>query len=144
MAFILPSWLWLSDKYVAVKVNANVHLTNLNAARAELSILDHISTTNPRHQGWQFIRHPLDSFTLENGSETHLCLVSMPLRKPLWLYQDRFHHDALPSNILKVVIQMVIQGLNYPHSECRVIHTRVFPSKAANGPSMKETLLATE
>ena len=127
-----------------MKVNASAHHTHLNAAHAELSILDHISEANPRHQGWQFIRHPLDSFTLENGSETHLCLVSMPLREPLWLYQDRFRNDVIPSNMLKIITQMVLHGLNYLHSECRVIHTGVFPSKALKDSSIKEALLTNK
>lgn len=142
--FNFTRWLWSDDKYVAVKVDADADHTHLNAAYAEFGILDRISTANPRHQGWHFIRHPLDSFILENGPETHLCLVYTPLREPLWLYQDRFRNDVLPSHMLKIIIQMVLHGLNCLHLEYRVIHTGVFPSKALNGPSMKETLLTTK
>lgn len=130
-------WLWLDDKYVTVKMNASAHHTHLNAAHAILGILNHISTANPQHKGWQFIRHLLYSFTLEHGSGTHLCLVSMPLREPLWLYQDRFVNDVLPSNMLEIIIQMVLHGLDYLHSECRVIHTGVFPSNALNSLSIE-------
>lgn len=31
--------------------------------------------------------------------------------------------DIMPSDILKVLLQMILQGLDYLNSECRVIRT---------------------
>ncbi|KAJ5585433.1 uncharacterized protein N7459_005233 [Penicillium hispanicum] len=123
----LNQWCWLREKYVALKINANVHHSRENAAQAELDILRHISEANPRHKGWGFIRCPLDSFTLEYGSARHLTLVFEPLREPLWIYRKRFIGDVIPSDVLKILLQMVLHGLDYLHSECHVIHTDLKP-----------------
>lgn len=95
----------------------------MNAPDAELDTLTHISKANPQHKGWHFVRHLVDSFTLEHFFGNHLCLVFEPLREPLWLYRERFIGNAIPSDVLKVIIQMILHGLDYLHSECRVIHT---------------------
>lgn len=108
-------WRWLSDKYVALKINSG--------AQAELDIPRHISQANSRHQGWHFIRRPPDSFSLEHGTARHLSLVFEALREPLWIYQTRFIDDVIPSGVLKILLQMVLRGLDYLHSERRVIHT---------------------
>jgi serine/threonine-protein kinase SRPK3 len=89
----------------------------------ELDILKHMSEANPRHKGWGFIRRPLDSFSLEHGLARHLTLVFEPLREPPWIYRKRFIGDVIPSDLLKILLQMVLHGLDYLHSECHVIHT---------------------
>ena len=53
----------------------------------------------------------------------HACLVFEPLREPLWLLNERFEENVIPSNILKIMVQMLLHGLDYLHTECRVIHT---------------------
>lgn len=116
-------WRWLREKYVAIKVNDSTHHSLENAARSELDILTHIPMTNSEHKGWGFIRHPLDSFTLEHGLAKHLCLVFEALREPLWIYRERFIGDVIPSDVLKILLQMILHGLDYLHSECRVVHT---------------------
>lgn len=69
------------------------------------------------------MRKLLDSFTTEGLSGDHVCLVFEPLREPLWLYSQRFVGDVIPSDVLKIMLQMILHGLDYLHSECQVIHT---------------------
>ncbi|PYI03624.1 kinase-like protein [Aspergillus sclerotiicarbonarius CBS 121057] len=123
----LDQWRWSREKYVALKINASAHHSRENAAQAELDILRHISEVNPRHKGWGFIRRPLDSFTIEHGLSKHLSLVFEPLREPLWIYRERFIGDVIPSDVLKILLQMILHGLDYLHSECQVIHTDLKP-----------------
>ncbi|KAJ5469927.1 hypothetical protein N7530_007284 [Penicillium desertorum] len=120
-------WRWLKEKYVALKVNSSAHHSRQNAAQAELDILRRISEANPLHKGWGFVRHPLDSFTLQNGLGRHLSLAFEPLREPLWIYRQRFIGDVIPSDVLKILLQMMLHGLDYLHSECHVIHTDLRP-----------------
>lgn len=115
-------WRWLREKYVALKINSSAHHSRENAAQTELDILRHISEANPRHQGWEFVRRPLDSFSVEHGTARHLGLVFEALREPLWIYRTRFIGDVIPSGVLKILLQMVLRGLDYLHSECHVIH----------------------
>jgi hypothetical protein len=45
----------------------------------------------------------------------HLKTKHLHCREPLWL--------VIPSEILNVVVQMLLYGLDYLHNECHVIHT---------------------
>lgn len=119
----LSRWRWLKERYVAVKIKANTQNLRGKVSEGELDILRHISNVNPRHKGWHFVRKLLSSFTIDGASGEHLCLVFEPLREPLWLYRKRFVGDVIPSEILKIMLQMVLHGLDYLHSECHVIHT---------------------
>ncbi|KAG2417845.1 hypothetical protein HFD88_000944 [Aspergillus terreus] len=123
----LHQWRWLRERYVAVKINASIHHSRTNASKAELDILKHISEANPHHKGRGFVRCPLDSFTVQYGSARHLSLVFEPLREPLWLYCERFTHDVIPADVMKILLQMILQGLDYLHCECHVIHTDLKP-----------------
>lgn len=49
-------------------------------------------------------------------------MVLEPLREPLWIYQQRFG-GVIPSGLLKIILQMILHGLDYLHSECHIIHT---------------------
>ncbi|KAE8151541.1 kinase-like domain-containing protein [Aspergillus avenaceus] len=123
----LNQWRCFHDKYVAVKISTTEHHSRQNAAQNELDILRHIARANPHHKGWHFNRHLLDTFTLNHDSRIHLALVSEPLREPLWMYQRRFVGDVIPSGILKVTVQMILEALDYLHSECHIIHTDLKP-----------------
>ncbi|EEH04793.1 protein kinase [Histoplasma capsulatum G186AR] len=143
----LNQWRWLKGKYVTVKINANIRQSHKRTARSELDTLRILSKTNRHHQGWQFVRHLLDSFTLKsNSGNDHLSLVLEPLREPLWIYQKRFG-GIIPSDILKLIIQMILHGLDYMHSECRIIHADLKPDNIMvklEDPSLLEEAAADE
>ncbi|WEW58154.1 hypothetical protein PRK78_003621 [Emydomyces testavorans] len=124
-------WRWLKEKYVAIKVNAiGQHpLQQKKPFDAEVRILEHISTTNPKHIGYPYVRKLIDSFLLsgKTGTQSHQCLVFEPMREPLWLYQTRFEGDVVPPEALKCQVHMILKALDYLHSECHVIHTDIKP-----------------
>ncbi|CAI6091208.1 unnamed protein product, partial [Clonostachys chloroleuca] len=77
---------------------------------------------------WHFVRKLSDSFQLEGVSGgKHHCLVLGALREPLWVYRERYIGGFIPVNILKILLQMTLQALDYLHSECHVIHTDLKP-----------------
>ena len=108
---------------MAIKINAKDHHSLKGTAKSELAILQHISKEYSSHEGWHFVRKLVDSFAIDNGGQDHVCLVFEPLREPLWLYCRRFVDGVIPSDVLKVILQMILQGLDYLHTECQVIHT---------------------
>ena len=108
-------------EYVSVKVTASSR--NDSSARSELGILSTLSNASRSHNGWWFVRHLLDSSQLQPDSgKHHLGLVFEPLREPLCLYQQRFIDGVIPSDLLRLTLQMVLHGRDYIHSECRFIH----------------------
>lgn len=118
----LRRWRWSQEGFVAIKVNASIHYSREGAAGNESSVLRRISQMNPRHEGWHFVRKLIDSFSINDVSGKHICLVFEPLREPLWLYCRRYVGDVLPLDVCKVILQMILHGLDYLHSECEVIH----------------------
>ncbi|PGH00717.1 CMGC/SRPK protein kinase [Helicocarpus griseus UAMH5409] len=117
----LNQWRWLRDKYVALKITASVSSSPDNSVRTELDNVRRISEANPQHKGWPLVRHLLDYFTLESDLGGHLTLVFEPLREPLWLFQQRYIGDVITSDLLKIMLQMILLGLDYLHSECHII-----------------------
>ncbi|TQW00462.1 protein kinase [Cordyceps javanica] len=116
-------WRWFAERYVAIKINT----TDCSTSENERSIFEHISRQTKSHDGHNFIRKLLGSFTVRGVSGTHVCLVLEPLREPLWLYCRRFVGGVIPADILKILLQMILQGLDYLHSECQIIHTGMNP-----------------
>ncbi|QPH01212.1 hypothetical protein C2857_005411 [Epichloe festucae Fl1] len=120
----VPRWRWSREQYVAIKISSNRPRCPSKAADNELRILQHISQQATNHEGHHFVRRLLDSFTVDGKDGIpHQCLVLQPLREPLWLYCKRWPGGVIPPEVLKVMIQMMLLGIDYLHSECQLIHT---------------------
>ncbi|KAI1045016.1 hypothetical protein LB505_013350, partial [Fusarium chuoi] len=124
----LNRWKWSTEKYVAIKVKATKSSKARASAEREVDILKHINQTNPKHNGWHFIRKLTDTFNLESPYGSHPCLVLEPLREPLWLYCSRYIGGVIPPDILKILLQMILLALDYLHTECYVIHADLKPN----------------
>ncbi|PPJ49763.1 hypothetical protein CBER1_02853 [Cercospora berteroae] len=119
----LSRYRWTAEKFVTVKIASSRQTTHDDGVKDELAILQRISGANPKHHGWDFVRKLIDSFTVHGPKAEHTCIVFEALREPLWLYRRRFVRNVIPPDILKILLQMVLEGLDYIHSECHVIHT---------------------
>ncbi|KAF2724690.1 kinase-like protein [Polychaeton citri CBS 116435] len=127
------------ERYVAIKINSISRYSRKNDIGSELKISEHISA-NPQYKGWHFVREMMDSSTIEGSNGSHVCMVFELLREPLWLYRQRYVGRVVPTEILKTIVQMILHGVDYLHSECHVIHTAVqaeyndtLPQKHMNG-----------
>ncbi|KAI9841786.1 MAG: hypothetical protein M1837_000380 [Sclerophora amabilis] len=114
-------WWCQSNRYVALKIAVSDFIDE-DAAKHELDISQRL-VTNPSHIGFQFVRTVLDSFEATGPHGTHTCLVFESMREPIWLHQRRWKNSDTPLPLLKVYIKFLLQGLDYLHSECRIIHT---------------------
>ncbi|KAJ5556542.1 hypothetical protein N7494_000457 [Penicillium frequentans] len=111
---------WQSEKVVALKItNSN----NADDARHERDIESHITHQNPEHRGCTILRTCLDDFEVTSPEGKHVCLVYEVMREPLWILQRRFVDRKLPLPIAKAYIYFLLVGLDYLHSECKVVHT---------------------
>ncbi|EFR03026.1 CMGC/SRPK protein kinase [Nannizzia gypsea CBS 118893] len=110
---------WQSERLIALKINN----CNIQQANHERDIEDHINKANPSHRGHVIIRACLESFEVTGPEGKHLCLAYEPMREPVWLYQQRFPDRRLPSSLIKAFLTMILTGLDYLHSECKVVHT---------------------
>ncbi|KAI9757923.1 MAG: transcription factor TFIIIB subunit brf1 [Chaenotheca gracillima] len=127
----LYQWRFFGPRYVAIKVNSN-NDKDKQSAELELRINQHVSKKSPKHEGFQFVRKLHDSFDIKGPGGTHVCLVLEPLREPLWLLKKRMPGNFIASDLLKMMVEMLLQGLDYLQSECHVIHTGVQDLKLDN------------
>ena len=92
-------------------------------ARHEQEIENHVMQQSRGHRGRSILRTCLDAFEVKSAEGKHICLVYEPLREPLWIFQKRFVDRKLPLPIAKAYIYFLLVGLDYLHSECKVVHT---------------------
>ncbi|CAG7991154.1 unnamed protein product [Penicillium salamii] len=123
----LHQWRWSNERYVALKINSNNSHARKTAGDVELEVLRHITRANPQHEGWSFVRKLVDSFSAQGISGNHVCLVFEPLRESLGKYCQRFQGRVMPPEIFKIILQEILQALDYLHTECHIIHTDLKP-----------------
>ena len=81
-------------------------------------------TKDPSPTCFAFVRTAIDDFIATGPTgATHLCLVFEALREPLSQFQHRLVGDKIPPQLLKVYVDFMLQGLEYLHSDCQIIHT---------------------
>lgn len=115
-------WRWQSNRYVALKIT-NCGQEEQKSAEEEIEISQHISQLRSSHKGQAYIRLVTDSFTILGPGGEHVCLVFEPLREPLWLLGRHLGSNGVPSMVLKAFLKLLLQGLDFLHSECHIIHT---------------------
>lgn len=113
--------------YVVIKVcNCNIPESEV---WLEANMNMHLATASPDHQGCGALRTAFEAFEVVSPrGNTHLALVFEPLREPLWLFKGRLNNEQSVSRtnrlpLIKTYIQILLQGLDYMHSKCRVVHT---------------------
>jgi serine/threonine-protein kinase SRPK3 len=121
---------------VAIKISAN-NLTLVKGSRNEIEMLNCISRHNrlPIHSGFSHVQTLLSSFTIKNDYGIFPCMVFDPLQEHIGQFRRRFKTNAIPLNILKLQVIMILQGLDYLHSCCKIIHDSMtinFSKKLAN------------
>jgi len=100
-----------------------INSNNADDARHEKEIESHITQQNPEHRGRVILRTCLDDVEVTGPEGRHICLVYEPMREPIWILQRRFVDRRIPLPIAKAYIYFLLAGLDYLHSECKVVHS---------------------
>ncbi|KAM5488548.1 hypothetical protein McanCB56680_000431 [Microsporum canis] len=107
------------ETLVALKITN----TNSRTAGEERDIEDHIAKADPSHRGRALFRTSSECFEIAGPEGKHLCLAYEPMREPMWLYQKRFKDGRIPLPLVKTYVRLFLTGLDYLHSECKIVHT---------------------
>ncbi|GAA6223543.1 SRSF protein kinase 3-like [Lates japonicus] len=122
-------WLCLDlrlGQHIAVKVlKSGAGFTQ--AGQDELSLLRCASGPTSRHPSSQRIVQLLDEFKLAGVNGVHMCLVLELLGPDLRSWQLCFGNPGLPRLWVKQILTQVLQGLDYLHTQCKIIHTDIKP-----------------
>ena len=74
-----------------------------------------------------------DKFKLKGPGGQHTCIVYDVLRESLVVCMEKFRGGLFSSDNLRILLPALLKGLDYMHSECRVVHTDLKPDNVMMG-----------
>uniref|UniRef100_A0A8C5HZB4 non-specific serine/threonine protein kinase n=1 Tax=Gouania willdenowi TaxID=441366 RepID=A0A8C5HZB4_GOUWI len=138
------STVWLAwdiqeKRFVAMKVVKSAeHYTE--TALDEIKLLKSVRNTDPADPSRERVVQLLDDFKISGTNGTHVCMVFEVLGYHLLKWIIKSNYQGLPLPCVKSIIQQVLQGLDYLHSKCKIIHTDIKPENillTVNEPYIK-------
>lgn len=122
-------WLcWdLEDKrYVALKiVKSAAHFTE--TARDEIKILKSVRDSDPNDPKRNKTVQLLNDFKISGVNGTHICMVFEVLGHNLLKLILKSNYRGIPLENVKTITRQVLEGLDYLHTKCNIIHTDIKP-----------------
>nr|XP_020448717.1 SRSF protein kinase 1-like isoform X2 [Monopterus albus] len=125
------STVWLAwdiqeKRFVAMKVVKSAeHYTE--TALDEIKLLKSVRNTDPSDPNREKVVQLLDDFKVSGMNGTHVCMVFEVLGYHLLKWIIKSNYQGLPLPCVKSIIRQVLQGLDYLHTKCRIIHTDIKP-----------------
>ncbi|WRT68222.1 uncharacterized protein IL334_005198 [Kwoniella shivajii] len=125
------STVWLArdnntKRHVALKVvKSDGHYTE--TALDEIQLLQRVVNSSQTHAGRCHVVGLVDNFRHTGPNGSHVCMVFEVLGENLLGLIKRYQHRGVPQHIVKQIAKQVLLGLDYLHSECRIIHTDLKP-----------------
>lgn len=122
-------WLcWdLEDKrYVALKIVKSAHHFT-ETAKDEIKILKAVRESDPSNPRRNKTVQLLNDFKISGVNGTHVCMVFEVLGHNLLKLILKSNYRGIPLSNVKSIIRQVLEGLDYLHTECKIIHTDIKP-----------------
>ena len=69
----------------------------------------------------------LDDFKISGVNGTHVCMVFEVLGHNLLKFIIRSNYQGIPLKNVKLIMRQVLEGLQYLHAKCQIIHTDIKP-----------------
>ncbi|XP_008316394.1 SRSF protein kinase 1a isoform X1 [Cynoglossus semilaevis] len=125
------STVWLAwdiqvKRFVAMKVVKSAeHYTE--TAVDEIKLLSSVRNSDPGDPNREMVVQLLDDFKISGVNGTHVCMVFEVLGHHLLKWIIKSNYQGLPLACVKSIIRQVLQGLDYLHTKCQIIHTDIKP-----------------
>uniref|UniRef100_F6Q5J2 non-specific serine/threonine protein kinase n=1 Tax=Ornithorhynchus anatinus TaxID=9258 RepID=F6Q5J2_ORNAN len=113
-------------RFVALKVvKSAVHYTE--TAVDEIKLLKCVRDSDPSDPQRENIVQLIDDFKISGVNGVHVCMVLEVLGHQLLKWIIKSNYQGLPIPCVKSILRQVLQGLDYLHSKCKIIHTDIKP-----------------
>lgn len=113
-------------QFVALKiVKSAIHY--MEAALDEVSILKRIREADPKNPYRERVVQLLDHFKETGIHGTHMCMVFPVLGFNLLKLITESDYKGIPINQVKLIIRQILEGLDYLHAKCGIIHCDIKP-----------------
>ncbi|KAJ7228639.1 putative CDK4/6 [Mycena pura] len=117
----------VEHKHVTLKVGTP------EALEGELRALRHFGTIKTNHAGSLLVRQMLDDFEIDGKPGVFHGIVHPPLAISVQAFRRMLPERALPVGLLKMVLKHLLLGLDFLHTEAKVIHTDIQESNILLG-----------
>ncbi|XP_061825371.2 SRSF protein kinase 2 isoform X3 [Nerophis lumbriciformis] len=112
--------------FVAMKVVKSAqHYTE--TALDEIKLLRCVRESDPVDPNKDMVVQLIDDFKITGVNGIHVCMVFEVLGHHLLKWIIKSNYQGLPLPCVKSIIRQVLQGLDYLHSKCKIIHTDIKP-----------------
>jgi hypothetical protein len=97
-------------------------MTEHRQALNETKVVKHLDSIKSDHPGSKLVRKMLDTFEIDGAFGPHVCIAHKPLRPSLRSIRIMAGGE-IPKDVRKPMFYGLLLGLDYLHSEARVVHT---------------------
>uniref|UniRef100_H3CJV0 non-specific serine/threonine protein kinase n=1 Tax=Tetraodon nigroviridis TaxID=99883 RepID=H3CJV0_TETNG len=111
--------------FAAMKVVKAQHYTE--TALDEIKLLRCVRESDPSDPNKDMVVQLIDDFKISGVNGIHVCMVFEVLGHHLLKWIIKSNYQGLPLPCVKSIIRQVLQGLDYLHSKCKIIHTDIKP-----------------
>nr|XP_057930947.1 SRSF protein kinase 2 isoform X9 [Doryrhamphus excisus] len=112
--------------FVAMKVVKSAqHYTE--TALDEIKLLRCVRESDPVDPNKEMVVQLIDDFKISGLNGIHVCMVFEVLGHHLLKWIIKSNYQGLPLPCVKSIIRQVLQGLDYLHTKCKIIHTDIKP-----------------
>lgn len=119
-------WDLVAKRFVALKVVKSAqHYTE--TALDEIKLLKCVRDSDQNDSNREKAVQLLDDFKITGLNGTHVCMVFEVLGHHLLKLIIRSNYRGIPLPNVRNIIRQVLQGLDYLHRKCKIIHTDIKP-----------------
>lgn len=119
-------WDLVDKRFVALKVVKSAsHFTE--TALDEVKILKVVREADSNDYKRNKVVQLLNDFKISGVNGTHVCMVFEVLGHNLLKLIIKSNYRGIPIRNVKCIIRQVLEGLDYLHTKCKIIHTDIKP-----------------
>ncbi|XP_017286061.1 SRSF protein kinase 3 isoform X2 [Kryptolebias marmoratus] len=119
-------WDMPTRRFVALKVVKSAQ-TFTETALDEIKLLKCVRESDPKDPKRERIVQLIDDFRISGVTGEHVCMVLEVLGHQLLRWIVKSNYTGLPLPCVKSILRQVLQGLDYLHTKCGIIHTDIKP-----------------